>query len=583
MRGLCGKLQLDTPQAALQWLVPPAQSFRDDVRPTRIYLHGRVDAIRDQINRTPVPLAQLALAYERWGSAPSSFAERLSGDFILIVVLEASGETLFIRDPLGIEPFYYSTVDQTLRFGTELRNVHSGDERLNEGFIAEWLSVTMMTRSETIFSGVHRLPPGSLLRAIRGKVSVERYWYPERAPELKTQNSAELQQRFTFLLEQAVARRLSEGTAAAELSGGLDSSTVACLGKRINGLSKAFSLVFNQRECAEREHASVVAKHAGLEWHPIEAGDVSLESLRQYIREHHTLPLHPTSAVSLPMLAAMSASGCKIALSGQGGDDLLTGSTHYPAEQLVSGAWLDFINDARSGPDAPGVWRQLRKAMSILLRKSAARDLGCVSAELARSTKLAERLKLPEPPERWNDYCRRDLFAEICGGFLASSLEEQALVYGNCGLSGRHPFYDRDLYEFCLVLPEHERQSRRVGKQILRRAVKGLVPDSILAREDKAEFSHLLASVLAQADADGALKLPQLRRTNWVSAEIVSSLLDDYRHQLQQPDGRKASVLNRLWTLLALELFLQEMPRLSRSINGSDAPVRREDLQNVGI
>jgi asparagine synthase (glutamine-hydrolysing) len=168
----------------------------------------------------------LAAAWQAWGEATF---ERLLGDFALSIWDPHERSLWLARDVFGLRPLLYRTYAGGFWWASELRALaRLGDTRANEGIIGEYLSDRMTSESETLVSGVLRVPRASVVRvSANGTVRTWRYWQPQAGPP-RERSDGDAVEEFNALLSHAVQARLrSDRPLALMLSGGLDSGLIA--------------------------------------------------------------------------------------------------------------------------------------------------------------------------------------------------------------------------------------------------------------------------------------------------------------------------------------------------------------------
>ncbi|MGH9313766.1 MAG: asparagine synthetase B family protein, partial [Vicinamibacterales bacterium] len=289
-------------------------------------------------------------AWDAWGERCLS---RLAGDFAFALWDPRERSLFCARDPIGVQPFYYAECGDLFVWGTELRQVlaHPAVDRTpDEGYAAELLTVYVRSEQATLYRGVRRLPPAHALVVDRGGIRMFRYWDIELVREIRYRRDEEYADHFRALFEEAVTCRLrSNGQVASHLSGGLDSSSVVVVAADLAqrgcvGPIQAVSIVFPDRaETDETPYIKDVVRAAGVAWIRVEAPTFDVAACRASVVRRRDFPDFPNDVVSDGIRRALAERGVRVALSGEGGDQGLTGSFFHYADLLRRGRFVAAI------------------------------------------------------------------------------------------------------------------------------------------------------------------------------------------------------------------------------------------------
>ena len=436
--------------------------------------------------------AELALkSYLAWDEG---CLDRIVGDFAFIVYDKEKRRLFCARDPLGVKPFYYWENGKTLLWASELQQLFQHPEvrkEPNEGMVAEYLSARITSLEETLYAGIMRLPPAHAMTVSAAGLTRRCYWDPDPVPDEEPPDVRECSSRFGETLREAVRCRLrSQRPVGAELSGGLDSSSIVGVAQGLfrEGIPggdtfETFSLIFPGFDCDESPFIDAVVEHWCLRANKCRPDEG--EWYRESARRHQDFPDHPNGRMSVPIYRALQERKWRACLTGVGGDQ-----------------WLDREREVR--------WRHRASfALQPYPRLSAAlrRAVGSkgyppwIPDELARRVGLAERLRMRPVRRRFRGLGQRSQYALLADGHSVHALEMTDRLASRFGLEPRHPFYDRRLVEFALELPDTLHRQGGLGKVLLRRAVPPLLPALVRDRESKAEFSGLFARMIEREAA----------------------------------------------------------------------------------
>ena len=219
--------------------------------------------------------SQLVLAaYAAW---EEDCPNKLLGDFAFVIWDGRRKEFFCARDHFGVKPLYYYSSEKVFAFASEIKALFQLAEvprRLNELRIADHLAGVFADKESTFYRGILRLPPGRCLRVGRERTKAFSYWSLDPSAEIRLSSDKEYALAFREIFEEAVRCRLrSAFPAGAMLSGGLDSSSITCVARRLlNATSpdqlSTFSTVFDEvTQCDERRYIDSVLAPAGLKPH----------------------------------------------------------------------------------------------------------------------------------------------------------------------------------------------------------------------------------------------------------------------------------------------------------------------------
>jgi asparagine synthase (glutamine-hydrolysing) len=506
----------------------------------------------------------LVHAYEEWDER---FAERLRGMFAVAIWDAPRRRLLLARDRFGIKPLYYREDGDELLFASELRALPRGEVDLDA--LEAFLAFNAVPGPLTIFAGTRKLPPGHVLVHAGGSTRLERFARPAPAPasavrgESEDELAAELRDR---LRDSVRAHLVSDVPVGVLLSGGIDSAVLAALAAEESGEPlRTFSIGFEEGSFDERADARRVAERYGT--------------------QHRELVLRPDAALLLPALAAafdepfadssalptylvsqLAAQDVKVALSGEGGDELFGGYYTYQADLLaerigrvarlarplverlpVSTARVSFDYKAKRFVAAAHLpplerhhgWKEIfaRDVRAELTGRRHAWDPVDLLRERFAETEGAELLaRLQDVDARV--YLVDDLLVKTDRASMAHSLE------------ARVPFLDAEVSSFAGALPTRLKVRGRRKKVLLRRAAEPLLPAEIV-RGRKRGFSIPAAAWLRgelEPFARETLSPSTVRRQGYFRPEAVARLLDDHV-------AGRADLSRQLWGLLAFTLW----------------------------
>ncbi len=513
--------------------------------------------------------------YEDKGDA---FVADLEGMFALALWDTRRERLVLARDRFGKKPLLYADDGRHLRFGSEFQGLLAGGDmplELDPEALDAYLTFMSVPAPLTIYRGVRKLPPASILTRDRDGARVGTYWSLAYLPKLEI-GEAEATARVRDLLTAAVRKRLiSEVPLGAFLSGGIDSSAVVAI---MAGLTdrpvKTFSIGFNEADYNELPYAREVATRYGCDHHEFIVEPKALDVLPTLVR-HYGEPYADSSAIPSFYLARLTRQHVTVALNGDGGDEVFAGYGWHLANRFAE-TWhavpapLRAIAEGsvrRVLPDS-AERRSLRSRIHRFLRAAAGDRaaryqgwIGVFSGDLKRALVRADYRR---------DYTSRALEAlfarrqglDAVDAFLAADTEwylptdllvKMDIATMANGLEARSPFLDHHLVEFVARLPSRFKLRGTVSKHLLKRAVADLVPAANLSRAKRGfavPIGRWFRGELREFMADHLLGHRASER-GLFERPVIERLIDDHLR------GR-ADRAHHLWVLLMLELWHRE-------------------------
>jgi asparagine synthase (glutamine-hydrolysing) len=506
------------------------------------------------------------------------FAERLRGMFAVAIWDAARRRLVLARDRYGIKPLYYRDVGGELRFASELRALPRGE--IDTDALEAFLAFNSIPAPYSIFRDVRKLPAGHVLVWENGSVTIERFARPGPL-DVRDAGEAELAEELRGRLRDSVkAHLLADVPVGVMLSGGVDSAALAALAaQETSEPVHTFTIGFEEKSFDERDDARLVAERYGTNHHELLVKP-DPELMLQTLAEAFDEPFADSSALPTYLVSQLAADHVKVALSGEGGDELFGGYYTYAADLLAD----------RLAPLAR-VARPLVEALPASTRK-ASLDY--------RAKRFVRAAHLP-PLERhhgWKEIFSPDVRRELRGGATAFDpvdvyraryaetagapelarlqdvdfgvyLVDDLLVKTDRAsmahsLEVRVPFLDSAVTDFAFALPTRMKVRGLQKKVLLRKAVEPLVPREIV-RGKKRGFSIPAAAWLRgelEPFARATLSAEMLRRQGFFQPEPVTRLLDE--HVAGREDWSR-----QLWGLLAFTLWyerqVEQEPPLLRS------------------
>jgi asparagine synthase (glutamine-hydrolysing) len=508
--------------------------------------------------------------YEEHGDA---FVERLRGMFAIALWDRREQRLLLARDRFGIKPLYYRLVDGTLSFASELKAMleQPGFSReIDPRAVAAFLAFNSIPAPLTVFAEARKLPQGTLAVWRDGELTQTRYARPApvEAGEVRRRPEAALAEELRETLRDSVrAHLVADVPVGVLLSGGVDSAGLVALaaGEQAEPV-KTFSVGFEEASFDELDRARLVARRYGSDHHEIVLRPDAVELFPKLV-EAFDEPFGDSSALPTYLVSELAAGTVKVALSGEGGDELFGGYYTYVADLLAPRVgWLAalaaplverlpssdskvsfdykakrFARAARLPPlERHHAWKEIQSPASrrrLLGERDPGWDPVDVYRERYAETAGAESLARLQDVDL-GIYMVDDLLVKTDRASMAHSLEL------------RVPFLDNEVAAAALGLATPLKVRGLAKKRLLRRALAPLLPKEVL-RGPKQGFSIPVAAWLRgplQGFARDVLAAETLGRQGWFDPATVTALLD--RHCVGEED-----LSRQLWGLIAFTLW----------------------------
>jgi asparagine synthase (glutamine-hydrolysing) len=508
--------------------------------------------------------------YEQHGEG---FVERLRGMFALALWDEREWRLLLARDRFGIKPLFYRHRDGALTFASELKAMleQPGFSReIDPRALAAYLAFNSIPAPLTIFAEARKLPPGTLAIWRDGELSQRRYARPAPVPAAETRRrpAAALAEELRETLRDSIrAHLVADVPVGVLLSGGVDSAGIAALaaGEQSEPV-KTFSVGFEEASFDELDRARLVAERYGTEHHEIVLRPDAVELFPKLV-EAFDEPFGDSSALPTYLVSELAAGEVKVALSGEGGDELFGGYYTYVADLLAARvgplaalaaplAELLPSSDAKVSFDYKAKRFARGARLPPLERHHAWKE---IFAPEARATLLGARDPAWDPldlyRERYAETAGAEQLARLQDVDLGIYLVDDLLVKTDRSsmahsLELRVPFLDNEVAAMALGLATPLKVRGLAKKRLLRRALAPLLPRQILHGR-KQGFSIPVAAWLRgplQGFARETLSAEALSRQGWLDPATVSSMLD--RHCAGRED-----LSRQLWGLIAFTLW----------------------------
>ena len=320
--------------------------------------------------------------YEERGPA---FVEELRGMFAIALWDRLERRLLLARDRFGIKPLYYRVAGGELSFASELKALLAMpgfSHEVDPDALEAYLAFNSIPAPLTIFAEARKLPPGHMLLWQGGAPALRRYARPRPVPagRERAENEGDLAEELRERLRDSVrAHLVSDVPVGVLLSGGIDSSALAALAARESSYRvSTFSIGFEERAFNELDQARLVAERYGTDHHELIVRPDAVELLPR-LAQAFDEPFADSSALPTYLVSELAAGTVKVALSGEGGDELFGGYHTYVADNLAPRVRPRGVG----APPAGGCAAELVRPGELRLQGQALRPLGTPAAARA--------------------------------------------------------------------------------------------------------------------------------------------------------------------------------------------------------
>ena len=509
--------------------------------------------------------AELILkTFQYWGK---DCAAKLCGDFAF-AIWDIEQEQLYCaRDQLGVKSLFYHQDETAFIFASEVKCIKElsiVDTDVDENWLAFSLCLLKPDKVSTFYQNIKSLAPAHFLVMDRQSLTIHQYWSLDLETELNYADERDYLIELREKIRQAVQCRVrSAYPIGCELSGGLDSSYITSLSaSALNGNLHTFSHVQSDEDKRkffpyedERKYIELMCKFVDLP--PSQCnlithkGRGATAAIKRISRLHGSPALSTQTLFGDELYQKASSNNIRTMLTGLGGDHLASSyGLGYREQLFVQNKWNELWQDLSNSKfkervktflslivklKLPIIYSLIQSIRGNLTPQNCWKLFGqkyCIEPS------FAERMKVPESFNRLSLYpftgSVREIEAhQISSPLLVNRIENSGLYASSYGIELRHPLLDVRLIEYCLSLPANLKQRYGLRRYLFRKAMRGIVPEEIRLREDKAR--HSIPSAISQFSYDLAWLEGEFSRLNkrnqsnkYVDAEKVIRSLKSF-------------------------------------------------------
>lgn len=521
-------------------------------------------------------------SYEEYGE---QFAEHLTGMFAVAVWDKRQEKLILARDRLGIKPLYYSEGPNGLLFGSETKAIlQDGIERdVDLQALHDYLSFNYVPGPRSIFKHVRSLPAGHVLTCSGKSVAIAPYWQIQYPPGSANGNrrSAEsyCEELYELLCSTVKQHLISDVPLGVFLSGGVDSSALVALMSKVSSQTiRTFSVGFEEKSYNELDYARIVAREFGTEHHELVVSPNIVDLLPELVR-YFDEPFADSSAIPVYCVAKLARQHVKVALSGEGGDEVFAGYHTYAAYKIAE--LYKRLPRKLAAEVIPAIVRRLpvsHKKVSfdykakrfiegaLLPPAQGHYSWKVIFTEEAKAALYASNREKFEDPLRlyhsvYDDCATADVLTRLQHIDLKVYLPDDILVKADRmsmanSLEARVPFLDHRVVEFAAALPARLKLRGLTKKYILKRTMSRDLPAKVLNGK-KRGFNVPMPSWLRHELRDVVHEVlgPQrLKEAGFFRPEAVAAMIRDH-------EGMRIDYSRNIWCLLVFMLWHDEYVR----------------------
>ena len=510
--------------------------------------------------------------YEQYGE---NFVDHMRGMFAIAIWDDRQRKLILVRDRMGQKPLVYSQQPGRLLFASEIKSILAvaPTRKLRPAAIDEYLLYGYIPHPKTAFENISKLPPAHMAVFENGSLRISQYWNPDLEPDQQlTLESA--RERLKETLDHAVKLRLrSDVPLGAFLSGGIDSTVIVGLMQRHNeSRTKTFNIAFPGTDFDEAQYAEIAANHLKTEHRRLDVNSTSIDLIDKLVWLFDE-PFADSSAVPTYVVSQLTSQYVKVALTGDGADELFCGYDRYATidrlggfdrmpqllRRAITGPWVDLIP---SGPKS-SFRKRLKHRLQVLRRPLEKRYSSWISLFPSRASiynrDFAAQIDMHESESFVHDIiCKlggsqpgtRAMRTDLLSYLPCDLLAKVDITSMANALECRSPFMDHHVVESALKIPFRLNYQAGKVKPMLTQTFSDLIPVSLQTRP-KSGFGVPVDSWFKDqllTYAKDALLSTNAFSSQFFSRDAMTALLSD------QASGTERNG-DQLWSLLFLELW----------------------------
>ena len=510
--------------------------------------------------------------------------ELINGDFAVALFDHRRHELYLGRDRFGVRPLYWRLIEGSVAFSSRpwgLAKLEGDSVALNTAFVARYAGGHYRyfdnSPDQSPYRDVSQLPSASWLRFSGGQVSQGSYWALKEEADF-ADSEGELAERYRALLLDAVSLRVRKASFPAfTLSGGMDSSSIlSCASQYLGKSFKVYSSVYSDKTFDESEDIQAMRQGAAQDWNPVLIDNPDVFGLVERMVLAHDEPVATATWLSHYLLCKESSNnGHDVLFGGLGGDELNAGEYEYFfylfADLIASGSLEELeheITNWIAHHDHP-VFRKSRDIAIKTIQRVTDPKTGCKCLpDLIRLRKysavvnkdyydLIDFQPVMEAP--FTSYLKNRTFQDLTRETAPCCLRAEERQAASFGMQSIDPFFDYRLVEFMFRVPNHMKIRSGVTKILLRKAMKGILPEETRTRVKKTGWNapaHLWFSGKGLDRLYDMVLSRNFRETDiYVQSEVLK-ILDSHKKIMSEGSNEENHMMF-LWQLVNLYCWIR--------------------------
>ena len=547
--------------------------------------------LSDKLNIKTITEDELLIeTFKKWDTDCPNY---LLGDFAFLIWNKLSQEIFCARDHFGIKPLYYYFDDNTLIVSSEIKAILAQEDltfTINEQYLADTLSIIKSEHDQTNYNEIKKLPPAHSIHLKNTHLEIKKYWELRTQKQLE-QPDEEIISQFKELVFKSVQNRIHpEQNIGTELSGGLDSSSIAAIASSFTSI-KSFSHILPDEFLGkihpfkdEREFINQLCNYCKIEdSHFITSKTFGVFNvLNTHIRDFKYISQQSFSTFSDHLYNKANQEGVSVLLSGFGGDEVITSkSGNYLDELARSGKWKDLKIDLKESKLTKVQY--FKSLFKYILKFKFTPIFQFITSLQSNKKWWEEKLQYLAINKDFSN--KMNIIKRYYQYYLKinpQQLQErnierithphvaQRLEYCNTsarkyGIEYRYPFINKQLIEFYLSMPPRLKARNGIKRFAIREAMKGILPETIRLRNDKSGATIPTVYMRFVKDQDKIEAFIQKAKTN----PIITRYIDIKEFELWFKRTKNRSTQKEItanpgafYSYLKLMLFIQKNPNL---------------------
>lgn len=532
-----------------------------------------IPELRGELEANPTDLAIVAAAFDYWGT---DCFKRIVGDWAASVWKPEQRELLFATHYMAIRHIFYYLKKDRILWSTDLSPLVllSNDKlHIDDNYVAGYFAQAPDAHL-TPYLEIREAPPGQFVLVRNGRASIERFWRFDPTSRIRYKTDAEYEEHFRHVFRQSVQRRLrSDSPILAELSGGIDSSSIVCMaddivaneGKQIPRFDTISYYDNSEPSGDDSIYFEKIEQKRGRVGIHIDGGKMGSSPASLALSEFCATPgaLWFGERIGAERAEGVSNGGYRVVLSGIGGDEFMGGVPDPRAQLADLIVQCKFVTLARQlmawsvikrRPWIHLLWQSAIQLLPATLGQyvvQEARIESWIRKDFAKRTRLAiKQLDVDEHFGMWLPTRRGYI-----GGVLLMACRLAKFTPPSSVLEeARYPLLDQNLIEFILSIPATQLLRPGERRSLMRRSLVGIVPQEILSRRTKQVGARTPAMVLEKHwdQLQSIYKTPLSARLGYVhEAQLLKTICD-------ARGGKVVPLARLLWTI-SLEYWLRDL------------------------